>query len=98
MLGDKLADKDEIELALDVCEADRAAASRSRQSALVKEMAAKAGDLKKQQAASQEYRRALPVMENDPAEQQAAIGNAWWDAAETRQGAERDTLRLRAGT
>ena len=33
----------------------------------------------------------------DSAEQHAAIGNAWWDAAETRQGAERDTLRLRAG-
>ncbi len=31
------------------------------------------------------------------AEQQAAIGDAWWDAAETRQGDERDTLRLRAG-
>jgi len=30
-------------------------------------------------------------------EQQAAIGNAWWDVAETRRGAERDTLRLRAG-
>jgi hypothetical protein len=141
-----LTDADEIELALDVCEAGRAAASKSRQFALVKELAAKADDLKKQQAASQEYRRALAVMENDPAEpaanlaagrylclikgdwkrgvpmlalgsdvalkavalmelrgadaaeQQAAIGNAWWDAAETRPGAERDTLRLRAGT
>jgi len=145
-LVDNLADEDEIELALDVCEAGRAAASKSRQSALVKEMAAKAGDLKKQQAAFLEYRRALAVMENEPAEpaanlaagrylclvkgdwvkgvpmlalgsdaalkavalmelrgadsaeQQAAIGNAWWDAAETGQGAERDTLRLRAGT
>ena len=114
-------------------------------SPLVKELAAKADDLKKQQASSEEYRRALAVMENDPAEpaanlaagrylclvkgdwergvpmlalgsdaalkavaimelrgansaeQQAAIGNAWWDAAETRQGEERDMLRLRAG-
>jgi hypothetical protein len=33
----------------------------------------------------------------DSAEQQAAIGSAWWDAAEMRRGAERDTLRLRAG-
>jgi hypothetical protein len=57
-----LTDADEIDLALDVCEAGRAAASKSRQSALVKEMAAKAGDLKKQQAASQEYRQALAVM------------------------------------
>ena len=44
--------------------------------------------------------KAVALMElrgADSAEQQAAIGNAWWDAAETRQGAERDTLRLRAG-
>ena len=140
-----LADADEIELALDVCEAGRAAAAKSRQFALVKELAAKADDLKKQQASSEEYRQALAVMENDPAEpaanlaagrylclvkgdwkrgvpmlalgsdaalkavalmelrgadsaeQQAAIGNAWWDAAETRQGEERNLLRLRAG-
>ncbi len=31
------------------------------------------------------------------AEEQAAIGDAWWDLAETKQGSERDTLRLRAG-
>jgi len=140
-----LTDADEIELARDVCEAGRAAAAKSRQFALVKELAAKADDLKKQQASSAEYRRALAEMDDDPAEpaanlaagrylclvkgdwvkgvpmlalgsdaalkavalmelrgadsaeQQAAIGNAWWDAAETRQSAERNTLRLRAG-
>jgi hypothetical protein len=31
------------------------------------------------------------------AEEQAAIGDAWWDLAETKQGEVRDTLRLRAG-
>jgi formylglycine-generating enzyme required for sulfatase activity len=31
------------------------------------------------------------------AEEQAAIGDAWWDLAETKQGEERDMLRLRAG-
>jgi hypothetical protein len=31
------------------------------------------------------------------ADEQAAIGDAWWDVAETKQGEERDTLRLRAG-
>jgi hypothetical protein len=31
------------------------------------------------------------------AERQAAIGDDWWDAAEARQGEERNTLRLRAG-
>ena len=137
-----LTDADEIELALDVCEAGRSAAQKSRQIALVKEFAAKADALKKQQASLQQYRQALAVMENDPAEpaanlaagrylclvkgdweqgvpmlalgsdaalkavalmelrgtdsaeEQAAIGNAWWDAAETRPVAERDTFRL----
>jgi formylglycine-generating enzyme required for sulfatase activity len=45
--------------------------------------------------------KAVALMElrgADSAEQQAAIGNAWWDAAETRQSAERDSLWLRAGT
>jgi len=31
------------------------------------------------------------------ADEQAAIGDAWWDLAEARQGDERDALRLRAG-
>jgi formylglycine-generating enzyme required for sulfatase activity len=30
------------------------------------------------------------------AEEQAAIGDAWWAVAETKQGSERDALRLRA--
>ena len=137
----KLADAGEIELALDVCEAGRSAAQKSRQIALVKEFAAKAEALKKQQASLQQYRQALAVMENDPAEpaanltagrylcfvksdwergvpmlalgsdaelkavalkelrgarsgqEPAAIGDAWWDLAETRQGPERDAFR-----
>ena len=39
----------------------------------------------------------MELREANSAEQQAAIGDAWWDAAETRQGEERDMLRLRAG-
>jgi hypothetical protein len=31
------------------------------------------------------------------ADEQAAIGDAWWDLAEAKQGEERGTLRLRAG-
>jgi len=31
------------------------------------------------------------------AEEQAAIGDAWWDVAEAKESKERDTLRLRAG-
>ena len=43
--------------------------------------------------------KAVALMElrgADSAEQQAAIGNAWWDVAETRQGEERNLLQLRA--
>ncbi len=39
----------------------------------------------------------MELREANSAEQQAAIGDAWWDAAETRQGEERNMLRLRAG-
>jgi formylglycine-generating enzyme required for sulfatase activity len=39
----------------------------------------------------------MELRQANSAEHQAAIGNAWWDAAEARQGAERDTLRMRAG-
>jgi formylglycine-generating enzyme required for sulfatase activity len=34
----------------------------------------------------------------ETAEQQAAIGDAWWDVAESREGQESDLLRLRAGS
>ncbi len=33
----------------------------------------------------------------EAAEEQAAIGDAWWDVAEAREGQDRDLLRLRAG-
>jgi len=39
----------------------------------------------------------LELRKANSAEQQAAIGNGWWDAAETRKGEEREALRLRAG-
>ena len=42
-------------------------------------------------AAIKELRRAKSP------EEQAAIGDAWWDVAETRQGEERNLLQLRAG-
>ena len=32
------------------------------------------------------------------ADEQAAIGDMWWDLAETKRGRERDSLRLRAGS
>ena len=39
----------------------------------------------------------MELREANSAEQQAAIGDAWWDAAETRQGAERDTAAAARG-
>ncbi len=50
---------------------------------------------------SDEPLKSVAVMElrgTETAEEQAAIGDAWWDVAETRQGQESDLLRLRAGS
>ncbi|TVS20852.1 MAG: formylglycine-generating enzyme family protein [Planctomycetaceae bacterium] len=50
---------------------------------------------------SDEPLKSVAVMElqgAETAEAQAAIGDAWWDVAETREGQERDLLRLRAGS
>ncbi|MCL4207553.1 MAG: hypothetical protein KJ000_34140 [Pirellulaceae bacterium] len=54
-------------------------------------VAAGTGDAALKAAAIKDLRGA------DSADEQAAIGDAWWDVAETKQGEERDTLRLRAG-
>ena len=112
---------------------------------LAKELTAEIEEIKRQQLLSEDYRKALSVLEGKPtdpaanlaagrhlcfikgnwdrgvpmlalgsdaalkavgikdlrgadsADEQAAIGDAWWDLAETKQGQERDTLRLRAG-
>ncbi len=50
---------------------------------------------------SDESLKSVAVMElqgAETAEEQAAIGDAWWDVAEAREGQERDLLRLRAGS
>lgn len=141
----KLADADQYETALRVCEAARSSAQRAKLYPLAKELTAQIEEIKRQQRLSEEYRKALSTLEDKPtdpeanlaagrhlcfvksswdrgipmlalgsdtalkaaaikdlrgaksAEEQAAIGDAWWDAAETKQGEERDTLRLRAG-
>ena len=67
------ADASEVELPLSVCEAGRSAAQKARQFELVKELAAKADDLKKQRKAAQEYREALAVMQDDPVEPAANL-------------------------
>jgi hypothetical protein len=142
---DGVAEADEYELALSLCELARSSAQKTRQYALTKELAAKMDDLKKRQTAFQEYRAAWVVLDKNPtepaanlaagrylcfvkgdwdrgvpmlalgsdaklkdvavkdlrgansAEEQASIGDAWWELAETQQGSERDLLRLRAG-
>jgi len=142
---DAVAEADQYELALNLCESARSSAQKTRQYRLAKELAAKIDDLKKRQVAFQEYQAASAVLDKDPAEpaanlatgryecfvkgdwdrgvaklalgsdaklkdvavkdlrgassaqDQAAIGDAWWELAETQQGPERELLRLRAG-
>jgi hypothetical protein len=142
---DAVADADEYELALNLCESARASAQKTKQFALAKNLTAKIEAIGKRQKAFQEYRDAWAVLDTNPtdpaanlaagrylcfvtgdwdsgvpklalgsdaalkdaavkdlrgattAEEQAAIGDAWWDLAETKQGTQRDTLRLRAG-
>jgi len=144
-IADAVADAEEYELMLSVCESTRSSAQKTRQHALAKELTAKIEDLQKRQRAFHEYQAARAVMEKEPAEpaanlaagryqcfvkgdwnrgvpllalgsdaalkdvavkelrgaksaeEQAAIGDAWWAVAETTQGSERNTLRLRAG-
>jgi len=140
----KLAEANEYDLAIRVCEAARVAAQGAREFKLAGELSNQLPELKRLEQESQAYRDARAVMEANPtepaanlaagrylcfvkgdwergvpmlalgsdsalksvalmdlrgaesAEAQAAIGDAWWDLAETKHGEERDTLRLRA--
>jgi len=144
-IAGKLSDADQYETALRLCEAARASAQRAKLFPLAKELTAQIEETKRQQLLSEDYRKALSVLEDKPtdpaanlaagrhlcfvkgnwergvpmlalgsdavlkaaaikdlreadsADEQAAIGDAWWDLAETKQGEERDMLRLRAG-
>ena len=144
-IAGKLSDADQYETALRLCEAARSSAQRAKLFPLAKELTAQIEETKRQQLLSEDYRKALSVLEDKPtdpaanlaagrhlcfvkgnwdrgvpmlalgsdaalkaaaikdlrgadsADEQAAIGDAWWDLAEAKQGEERDTLRLRAG-
>jgi hypothetical protein len=144
-VANAVADEDEYDLALSLCESARSCAQKARQLSLGKELSAKIGDLKKRQLAFREYRDALAALEKNPtdpgvnlvagrrvcfvngdwerglpmlalgsdaelktmatkdlggaksAEEQAALGDAWWALAEGKVAAEGDALRLRAG-
>ena len=144
-IAGKLSDADQYETALRLYEAARSSAQRAKLFPLAKELTAQIEETKRQQLLSEDYRKALSVLENKPtdpaanlaagqhlcfvkgnwergvpmlalgsdaalkavaikdlrgansADEQAAIGDGWWDVAETKQGGERDTLRLRAG-
>ncbi len=144
-IAGKLSDADQYETALRLCEAARSSAQRAKLFPLAKELTAQIEETKRQQLLSEDYRKALSVLENKPtdpaanlaagrhlcfvkgnwdrgvpmlalgsdaalkaaaikdlrgadsADEQAVIGDAWWDVAETKQGEERDVLRLRAG-
>jgi formylglycine-generating enzyme required for sulfatase activity len=142
----KLAEADEYDRAIRLCEAAREAAQQSREHRLGNELSTQLPELRRAQQELRRYRDALAVMEDAPtepapnlaagrylclikgdwergvpmlalgsdeplkavavmelqgaetAEQQAAIGDAWWDVAETREGQESELLRLRAGS
>jgi formylglycine-generating enzyme required for sulfatase activity len=142
----KLAEADQYDRAIRLCEAAREAAQQSREHRLGNELSTQLPELRRAQQELRRYRDALAVMEDAPtepapnlaagrylclikgdwergvpmlalgsdeplkavavmelqgaetAEQQAAIGDAWWDVAETREGQESDLLRLRAGS
>ncbi len=144
-IAGKLSDADQYETALRLCEAARSSAQRAKLFPLAKELTAQIEETKRQQLLSEDYRKALSVLENKPtdpaanlaagrhlcfvkgnwdrgvpmlalgsdaalkaaaikdlrgansADEQAAIGDAWWDVAEAKLGEERDTLRRRAG-
>jgi formylglycine-generating enzyme required for sulfatase activity len=142
----KLAEADEYDRAIRLCEAAREAAQLSREYKLLNQLSTQLPELRRAQQELQRYRDALAVMEDAPtepaanlaagrylclikgdwergvpmlalgsdeplkavavmelhgaetAEQQAAIGDAWWDLAEAKQAGERDMLRMRAGS
>ena len=143
---DDLAAADDYEAALALCRSAQASARRARQYPLLKELTARAEDLKTREEALGEYRKALAVLKDkpgDPAanlaagrylsfvkgdwargvpmlalgsnaelqvlaardlkganspEDQAALGDAWWALAEKKQGREKESLMLHAGS
>lgn len=70
---DGVADGNESELALSLCELARSSAQKARQNALAKELTAKIDELKKRQSTSQEYRDAVAVLDKDPTDPTANL-------------------------
>ncbi len=142
----RLAEADEYERAIRLCEAAQEAAEQAREFKLARHFSNWLPELTSAQQQFQQYRDALTVLNDDPIEPQAnftvgrylcfvqgdwergvamlalgsdeplknvavmelrgaetadeqrAIGDAWWDVAEATEGQERDLLRLRAGS
>jgi formylglycine-generating enzyme required for sulfatase activity len=72
-VADAVADEDEYDLAISLCEAAHAPAQRARQYALAKKLTAKIDELKQRQRASQEYRDARAVLEKNPTDPAANL-------------------------
>ena len=70
---DTVADADEFDLALSLCELGRVSAQKARQHALAKELTAKIDDFKRRQSTSQEYRDAAAVLDKNPADPAANL-------------------------
>ena len=86
-VADAVADADEYDLALSLCESARSFVQKGRQHALGKELSSKIDELKKRQRASQEYRDALAALEKNPTDpganlaagRQLCFGKGDWD-------------------
>jgi hypothetical protein len=72
-MADAIADEEEFELVLSLCEAARSSAQKARQYALAKDLTAKIEEIKKRQSAAQEYRAAWAVLDKNPTEPAANL-------------------------
>ncbi|MCU0880696.1 MAG: SUMF1/EgtB/PvdO family nonheme iron enzyme, partial [Pirellulaceae bacterium] len=69
----KLSDADQYETALRLCEAARSSAQRAKLFPLAKELTARIEETKRQQLLSEDYRKALNVLENKPTDPAANL-------------------------
>ena len=72
-IAGKLSDADQYETALRLCEAARSSAQRAKLFPLAKELTAQIEETKRQQLLSEDYRKALSVLEDKPTDPAANL-------------------------
>ena len=72
-IAGKLSDADQYETAVRLCEAARSSAQRAKLFPLAKELTAQIEETKRQQLLSEDYRKALSVLENKPTDPEANL-------------------------